>query len=211
MAIHIATNRVKAPRRSIYHLPWQIREVHKPKRYFCVELHLGGCIGITNIALLGGGLSSGLPVSRKMHLGMIRSRWLAARNGMRNLWPARPIRLVRQTLMHRRTDQLANSLTNVSSGLTAWPARTVHLGLPKNGALLETSNSGCVAEGYGASPHVNTCRVSFPVPCVARHKPRRSLLPKASSQTLRHRCIHDRAGTGPRSTTLEPNGPQTAA
>ena len=150
MAIHIATNRVKERRRSTHRPPWQIPEVHKPKRYFYVELHRVGCTGITNIALPGGGLSSGFHVSRKMPLGKIKSKLLAVKNGMQNPWPARPILRVRQAVPHRRTGQLANSLTNASSGWTAWPARTVHLGLQRNGDSPGISNLGCIAEGYGS-------------------------------------------------------------
>lgn len=211
VAIHIATNRVKARRRSTHRPPWQIPEVHKPKRYFYVELHRVGCTGITNIALPGGGLSSGFHVSRKMPLGKTKSKLLAVKNGMQNPWPARPILRVRQAVPLRRTRQLANSLTNASNGWTAWPERTVHLGLLRKGDLPGIGSSGCIAEGYGASPHVNTCRVSFPVPWVARHKPRRFLLPKASLQPLPRRCIHGRVGSGPRSAALEPSGPQIAA
>lgn len=172
VAIHIATNRVKARRRSIHRPPWQIPEARKPKRYFCVGLHRDGCIGIMNIALHEGGLSNGSQGCLWLLRGMTRSRWHVAKNAMRNRWPVRPIHPVLRVQKHRRIDHPASSSMSASSGWMAWRELTADPGLPKSVVFRETSNSGYAAEGYGASPHVNTCRATCPAPSSTRSKPR---------------------------------------
>jgi len=210
----------------MFPLPFLTLVAQQQRRFICAEIKPISFTGFVIVVPREDGSLSASPECRKMHLGMTKLRLHAVSNAMRRRWLVRPAHQAPRFRNFRRIDQLASSLTNASSGWTTWPELTAGHGLPKSGDLQEISNSGCVAEfsiafawrafdtltvGYGASPHVNSGRVSFPVPWGTRQKPRRSALPVAPLSTLCASWRRWLREAGPRSTVRALSGPQTVA